>query len=262
MDHPHATAMYPGQQHAANGAFGNHNHIMQPKIRVSLLCSLFTHLTLFTTVFLMFMYIFNWKNPVEKATHPERFNWHPVLMVSAFVLFMGEAIISYRILPFDHATQKYIHLILQTLALSSSTVGLWMIITFHKSQTPPIANFYSIHAMLGLATYVLFCAQYLSGLFTFIISWWIPSIPKEVRSSSLPWHRYVGVVLFLMCWAAMLSGLMDRQRINPPKEFSPPMNMANAAGMLIMLSGAVILYHFSPVAKEKEQSEVSQRLLP
>ena len=59
----------------------------------------------------------------------------------------------------------------------------------------------------------------------------------------------------------MISGIMDRQRINAPVNYSPPMRVANAAGMFIVLSGAVIVYHFSPVAKEKEQ-EVTQRLLP
>ena len=186
-------------------------------------------------------------------------------MVSAYVLFMGEALISYRILPFDHSIQKLIHLILQTLALVSSTVGLWMIITFHDIHK--IDNFYTIHAILGVATYALFCAQYLGGLFTFVVSWWIPSIPKEVRASAMPYHRFVGVLLLFMCWGAMLSGLMDRQRIGvpkPPPNFSPQMNVANTAGMGIVLSGAVILYHLSAVAKEKEQGagDINQRLLP
>lgn len=67
--------------------------------------------------------------------------------------------------------------------------------------------------------------------------------------------------MFLLVWLAMISGIMDRQRINAPVNYSPPMRVANAAGMFIVLSGAVIVYHFSPVAKEKEQ-EVTQRLLP
>jgi hypothetical protein len=64
----------------------------------------------------------------------EKFNWHPVLMVSAFVLFMGEAIIAYRILPFEHDTQKLIHFLLQTCAMVSSSIGLYMIVDFRQRR--------------------------------------------------------------------------------------------------------------------------------
>lgn len=109
-------------------------------------------------------------------------------MVSAFVLFMGEAIISYRILPFDHLTQKLVHLLLQSLALATSTVGLYMIISYHEEQKPPIDNFYNIHGIVGITAYVLFVVQYFAGLTSMV---W-PRLADAPRAAALPYHKYIG----------------------------------------------------------------------
>jgi len=251
-----------GLGHPANAAYQSSG--TQRKVRTSLLCSAFTHLVLFTTVFLMWVYVFNWANPVAAANVGWRFQWHPVLMVSGFVLFMGEALLAYRLLPFEHQVQKGIHFVLHTLALTAASVGLWCIVTFHDENK--IAHFYNIHSILGLTTFVLFGAQYVMGF----VSMLFPRLPDAPRAALLPWHKYVGVLVFLCAWFAMLTGLMDRERIvfkdvagHPAPEFSPPYRLANAAGAFIALAGAVLLYHFSPVARTKEeQSDVTQALLP
>ena len=240
----------------------------------ALLCSVLTHLILFTTVIVMYIFVFNWENPVDPPGGDTPvggfFQWHPVLMVTAFVLCMGEALIAYRILPFEHRLQKTIHGIFMALAVASSAVGLWMIVSYHNQHTVPIDNFYNIHGILGLTTLVLFYTQWLGGFLTFVVSWMIPSFPKNARALAMPYHRFVGVVLFVMCWASMLTGLLDRQRIQgddvkPPHNmvnYSHQANTGNAAGLLIVLSGVTILYHFSPVSKVKDDSDLSARLLP
>lgn len=179
-------------------------------------------------------------------------------MVSAFVLFMGEALIAYRLLPFDHGTQKLIHALLHSLALIASTIALWAMITFHSANDIP--HFYSIHAILGLSGYIFFCVQWVGGIVTMVF----PRLPDGPRAALLPFHKYVGVVIFLLTWLAMLTGLMDRQRLDKGTlPFQPAYRLANAAGACIVAAGAVILYHFSPVAKnDKPQGDVHARLLP
>lgn len=96
---------------------------------------MFTHIVLFITVFLAWYWVIHYGNadpdgpgglgPDFAVSPGWKYVYHPALMVTGFVLFMGEAIIAYRILPYDHATQKVIHLTLHTIALIFSSVGIW-----------------------------------------------------------------------------------------------------------------------------------------
>lgn len=52
------------------------------------------------------------------------FNYHPVLMVTAFVFSFTEALLVYRTFPFSKRVNKSIHLGLQTLAVILASVGL------------------------------------------------------------------------------------------------------------------------------------------
>jgi len=247
--YPNAVAPYP-----ANGA------PYQPAKRhqyPSLLCALFTHLVLFVTIFLCFMYILHWENPVTGSTDAWQFNWHPILMVSAFVLCMGEALMAFRLLPFDHRTQKVIHLSMQTFALAASSVGIYAIIAFHKSNGTP--HFYNIHGLLGLIGWCLFCVQYLIGFFSFCF----PRLPDGPRAKTMAYHKYIGIVLFFLLWAAMLTGLMDRERIQFKTTGGPTYRIANALGCMIALSAAVILSHLAPPqTKEQKAVDMHERLLP
>jgi hypothetical protein len=242
---------------------------MQQRRSLTLTCSTFTHLTLFVTVFLMWIYIFNWPNPAAAATNGWKFSWHPVLMVSGFVLFMGEALLAYRLLPFDHAVQKRIHFVLHSIALMCASIALWAIITYHSDNDIP--HFYNIHSILGLMTFVLYTAQWIVGVVTMLRPG-KPLFSDATRAALMPYHKYVGMLLFCLCWFSMLTGLMDRERLvfrsdgdepDEGPEFSPPYRLANAAGCFIVLSGAVLLYHFSPVAGKAYESEeeATQRLL-
>jgi len=52
------------------------------------------------------------------------FNYHPVLMVSAFVFSFTEALLVYRTFPFSKRVNKAIHLAFQTLAVIPASIGL------------------------------------------------------------------------------------------------------------------------------------------
>jgi cytochrome b-561 len=223
----------------------------------ALSCAIFTHLVLFLTVFLMFIFIFNWPNPSAPTQQGVwKFNWHPVFMVSAFVLFMGEAIISYRLLPFDPRTQKRLHMFLQTLALISSSAGIYCMVSFHNDNDYP--HFYNIHSLIGMSTFVIFCVQYIGGFMAFFF----PGLQDSRRAAVMPYHKYVGIVLFFLAWIAMLTGLMNRQRLQFAEPFIAPYRMANAMGAFIVLGAVCIIFHFSPAAREKEhQGGDAERLL-
>ena len=158
-------------------------HGASSKIRTSLTCAVFTHIVLFVTIFLAFIYVFNWPCPVKTALENYKFQWHPVLMISAFVLFMGEAILAYRLMPFEHGTQKVIHLVLQTFALVTMIISIWMIVTFHTVNNG--AHIYNAHGITGIATFALFCVQYVIG----VIAFFFPRLPDGPRAAVMPCQK-------------------------------------------------------------------------
>ncbi|XP_020575425.1 probable ascorbate-specific transmembrane electron transporter 1 [Phalaenopsis equestris] len=53
------------------------------------------------------------------------FNLHPVFMLIGFIAIGGEAIISYKVLPWSKEVKKLIHLILHAIAIVLGIVGIW-----------------------------------------------------------------------------------------------------------------------------------------
>ncbi len=78
----------------------------------------------------------------DGSTHPPIppnkdlvFNYHPILMVAAFVLCFTEALLTYRTFPFEKKTNKAIHLGFQSLAVILMSIGLR--VRPHSSTHPP-----------------------------------------------------------------------------------------------------------------------------
>ncbi|KAI7731953.1 hypothetical protein M8C21_008965 [Ambrosia artemisiifolia] len=111
------------------------------------------------------------------------FNVHPVLMLIGLVIMGGEAIISYKALPFKKAEKKLIHLILHAIALILGIIGIYM--AFKNHNESGIANLYSLHSWLGIGLIVLYGIQWIFGFLMFFY----PGGTADLRRESLPWHN-------------------------------------------------------------------------
>jgi hypothetical protein len=119
-------------------------------------------------------------------------------------------------------------------------------------------HFYNMHGFLGITGYSLFCVQYLFSVITFFAV----DVPAP-RAFAMPYHKYLGIVIFFFVWGALFSGVIDRQRIQfGDSEQTPNYKLSNALGAFIALSAACLLYHFSPASRagNKDGGE-SERLL-
>nr|DAD18872.1 TPA_asm: hypothetical protein HUJ06_020335 [Nelumbo nucifera] len=85
------------------------------------------------------------------------FNIHPVLMLIGFIILGGEAIISYKALPWRKEVKKLIHLILHLFALILGIVGIYAAFKYHNESN--IANLYSLHSWIGIGTICLYGIQ-------------------------------------------------------------------------------------------------------
>ncbi|CAG8954422.1 hypothetical protein HYFRA_00006049 [Hymenoscyphus fraxineus] len=126
---------------------------------------------------------------------------HPLLN-SAGILFITQAILIVQ--PTHTAQQKregtIAHFTLNTLGVSSLIAGL-IIIEINKFRNNPPHHFQSVHAILGLITYIVLALQALVG-FT---AYFVPQLYGGVNQakSLYKWHRISGYIVFLLLLATV-----------------------------------------------------------
>ncbi|KAI4347538.1 hypothetical protein L6164_008345 [Bauhinia variegata] len=132
------------------------------------------------------------------------FNIHPVLMLIGLIIIGGEAIISYKSLPFSKEVKKLIHLILHAIALILGIVGICA--AFKNHNESGIANLYSLHSWLGIGVIVLYGIQWIFGFVIFFYPGGTPGIRRE----SLPWHVLFGLLVYVLAVGTASLGFLEK----------------------------------------------------
>ncbi|KAG7035630.1 Transmembrane ascorbate ferrireductase 1, partial [Cucurbita argyrosperma subsp. argyrosperma] len=116
------------------------------------------------------------------------FNVHPVFMLFGLIIIGGEAIISYKSLPFRKEVKKVIHLALNGVALVLGIVGISA--AFKNHNESGIANLYSLHSWIGIGVIVLYGIQ--------------------VFTATLPWHALLGACVYVLAAANSALGFLEK----------------------------------------------------
>lgn len=132
------------------------------------------------------------------------FNLHPVLMLIGFIIVGGEAIMSYRSLPFKKEVKKLIHLGLHAVALILGIVGICAAFKYHNESS--IDNLYSFHSWLGIGVIVLYGIQWVFGFVMFFY----PGGNGGLRAASLPWHVLFGTFVYVLAVANAAIGYLEK----------------------------------------------------
>ncbi|PIA63905.1 hypothetical protein AQUCO_00201311v1 [Aquilegia coerulea] len=162
------------------------------------------------------------------------FNIHPVLMVIGFILVGGEAIMSYKTIPSNRKVPKLVHLVLNLIALLAGIVGIYAVFKFHKELG--IADMYTLHSWVGMSTICLFGLQWLLGF----ISFFFPGAAMSTRRARLvPWHWFLGMVIFLMGISTAEMGLVERFTFLHLQHGQEAL-LVNFTGLLILLFAVAV----------------------
>ncbi|KAF8379476.1 hypothetical protein HHK36_028911 [Tetracentron sinense] len=132
------------------------------------------------------------------------FNIHPVFMLIGFIILGGEAIISYKGLPWRKEVKKLIHLILHAIALIFGIVGIYA--AFKNHNESGIANLYSLHSWMGIGIISLYGIQWIYGFVVFFF----PGGSATVRGESLPWHMLFGLFVFILAVGNSALGFLEK----------------------------------------------------
>ncbi|KAL6763634.1 eukaryotic cytochrome b561-domain-containing protein [Haematococcus lacustris] len=183
------------------------------------------------------------------------FNWHPLLMVLGFGVFMAEALMSYQapLMPWlTRQGRKTVHWVLHSLALLCIALGLLAAYKSHSLKLPvPIPNWYSPHSFLGLTTMALLAVQFVVAAFAYLY----PGASLAFRLALGPLHKFSGKAVWVMGLAAIATGLQEKtsflqmgKGLKGDQLYSGIVRLPAVAMVLLALLGLVVLYHQVPPA--------------
>ncbi|KAF3432996.1 hypothetical protein FNV43_RR24098 [Rhamnella rubrinervis] len=166
------------------------------------------------------------------------FNIHPVLMLVGFIILGGEAIISYKSLPYTKETKKLIHLVVHGVALVLGIIGIYTAFKFHNESG--IANLYSLHSWLGIGIIVLYAIQWIYGFLVFFY----PGGTRSLRGESLPWHVVFGITVFLLAVGNAVVGLLEKLTFlenSGLAKYGSEAFLVNFTGIVAVLFGVFVI---------------------
>ncbi|XP_020402527.1 probable ascorbate-specific transmembrane electron transporter 1 isoform X2 [Zea mays] len=186
--------------------------------------------------------------PPTRASSSTSVQVHPVLMLIGFIILGSEAIMSYKIWPWSHDTNKMVHMLLHAVALFLGSVGIYAAFKFHNESG--IDNLYSLHSWVGLGTICLYGIQWLFGVATFFF----PGASPTVRRRMLPWHTRAGLVVYILALLASELGFLEKLTFLQAAglgRYSSEALLVNFTALVILLLGAsVVLYVTAPMHNE------------
>ncbi|KAK1284004.1 putative ascorbate-specific transmembrane electron transporter 1 [Acorus calamus] len=166
------------------------------------------------------------------------FNIHPVFMLIGFIILGGEAIISYKALPWSKEVKKLIHLILHVIALVFGAVGIYAAFKFHNESG--IYNLYSLHSWVGLGTICLYAIQWIFGLVTFFY----PGATMTFRRDALPWHVIFGLFVYILAITTAELGFLEKLTFlqnSGLDKFGSEAFLVNFTALVVVFLGASVV---------------------
>ena len=137
-------------------------------------------------------------------------------------------------------TVKLIHAVLNFLAWFTALFGLKGVYDHKEADDPPIPHYYSLHSWLGLFVIIGFAFQWMFGLLFYLCS----SMPQKLRAWAMPYHRRVGIALYLLIAAVTVSGLTEKAyfAMKNYHESPPEATLVNLIGVFTAVQTALFVY--------------------
>ncbi|XP_019879676.1 transmembrane ascorbate-dependent reductase CYB561 isoform X2 [Aethina tumida] len=195
------------------------------------------------TLVMVLFWILHYRGGFAWQSNPGlEFNWHPFLMFLGMIFMYSQSMLTYR--TFRHVVKrklKLLHASVHLLAFICSVIGLKAAFDSHNLKNPPIPNLYTMHSWIGLATVVIFSAQYLYGFISFLY----PGLSMVYRRAFMPVHVAVGTAGFLMAVVAVITGLTEKTIWvlgNNYAEYVSEGMMTNFIALFTLVYGVMVLY--------------------
>lgn len=141
-----------------------------------------------------------------KAGEAKRvFNWHPLLMVTAFC-FMTVAALAFRYRCMTRQLCKLTHAISWSVATLCGAIALVSVFASHNDATSGfIANMYSLHSWIGILVVTFYLLQWTVGLYAFYFG------DPAWKGLAFSVHKHVGPLLYQAVAVTILLGIQEKE---------------------------------------------------
>jgi cytochrome b-561 len=151
-------------------------------------------------------------SPSLSVTNGTVFNWHPTLMILAF-LFMTVGALSFRFIGTNASVSrrrvaKWVHSSSWCVSALCMTVALVAVFQSHNNPERPIANLYSLHSWVGLLVIAAYLTQLVVGVLVFYDTW---QVSATAKARVLKVHKVVGPIVYLCLAATILLGIQEKE---------------------------------------------------
>ncbi|XP_076045234.1 plasma membrane ascorbate-dependent reductase CYBRD1-like isoform X2 [Oratosquilla oratoria] len=202
---------------------------------------------LFGIEVLVLIWAYKYRKGFAWTSDPKKeFNFHPVLMITGFIFFMGHSLIVYRQYRCcSKSATKVLHTILHMLAVPCIVVATIAVFDSHNLANPPIPNLYSLHSWLGLVTIGLFALQFVVGFFSFWFLICCEQSTSSFRAALLPIHSSFGIVIFMLAIATAVTGYTEKAIFSLKSEYAQFVEetwVINAQAMVLAALAVVMGY--------------------
>ncbi|KAK4261839.1 hypothetical protein QN277_004784 [Acacia crassicarpa] len=197
--------------------------------------TIFAHLLFIAVATLMLIWLLKFRQGLafSSSIQEKLINLHTLLMMIGFVLVGGEAIIVHKAFEAKSRSAKVIHMLLHLIALASGILG---VITIFKAQVVPHHHMLTLHSWFGMIAICSFGLQFMLGFFTYLF----PRAEMTTRASLKPWHRFIGMVIFLLAVCTAEMGIVERFGL---------LNLGSSQdGLILNFSGLLLFLFASSVA--------------
>jgi len=155
---------------------------------------------------------------------------HPTLMTLGFGVFGSLATISFRtfrdVMGFEHFSAKMIHAGLHLAAIITGSTGVASMWKTHST----VAHFQSLHSMIGIGALSFYGLQFVTAAYVF--NWG----STELRKNFLEFHKFAGMVLFVLNEGTIVSGVLSFvYRGKPAGTFTSDQQTMNVAAFLTLV---------------------------
>ncbi|XP_054808491.1 probable ascorbate-specific transmembrane electron transporter 1 [Prosopis cineraria] len=166
--------------------------------------TIFAHLLFIAVATLVLIWLLKFREgvAVNFSNKSEILNLHTLMMMIGFVLVGGEAVIVHKAFEVKSRSVKVVHLLLHLIALAS---GIFGVILVFKAEVHP-HHMVTLHSWLGMIAICSFGLQYMLAFCTYFF----PRAEMSTRASLKPWHRLIGMVIFLLAACTAETGIVQR----------------------------------------------------
>jgi hypothetical protein len=132
------------------------------------------------------------------------------------LFFHANAITAFKVIPEQYSRSYHITMhFMSTFCLVMAFYVSWTFVDIQEISTHRKGHLASIHAWLGLITFIFYMIQFVLGFSVFVVFQYLTKFAflAEIKTWFYTKHKFFGLACFLLAILSLITGVEERQNI-------------------------------------------------